>query len=502
MLRRALVLCIGITLLPSFSAAEILQIRPSTTLSRETGNNTSTARNFVTQANGNQGATNISKLDIHSLLYPASQTKIFAHLMLWFGQPEHMNVGYNSADPAQVKRQIDGVVMVWYGRNNAINQAAKLVMHEAELHPGFSFAIMVDNGAIRWNSCPDCGPKNALVQDLQYLEQTFFLSPAYFRVEGRPAVATFDIDKYYEIRWSVVRSELATDPLFMFQNETGFDHGQSDGAFSWSIPTTPDFGMQYLTDFYTSGLNSPGKQTWGVAYKGFNDKLAAWGMNRRMGQQCGQTWLQTFSKINSFYNSTNQLAAMQLVTWNDYEEGTEIESGIDNCVNISASLAGSSLQWKITARENTVDHYRVYISKDGQNLMPLADLPRGSRALDACSYSLAPRNYTFFVQAVGKPSIKNQISGPVDYVPNCSPPQASVVVGSAVRFTAHANSGDCSKGVASMGIYVNDTLKYVVRGSDLNTKLQLKPGNYKTTVQQWDYCGGSSFTIVPVTVPK
>ena len=22
---------------------------------------------------------------------------------------------------------------------------------------------------------------------------------------------------------------------------------------------------------------------------------------------------------------------MQLVTWNDYEEGTEIESGIDNC---------------------------------------------------------------------------------------------------------------------------------------------------------------------------
>ena len=106
-----------------------------------------------------------------------------------------------------------------------------------------------------------------------------------------------------------------------------------------------------------------------------------------MDQRCGQTWLQTFAKINSLYNSTNQLAAMQLVTWNDYEEGTEIESGIDNCVSVSAAMAGSSLQWKITGSENTIDHYRVYVSSDGQNLMPLADqtvghvCPRSVRVL-------------------------------------------------------------------------------------------------------------------------
>ena len=144
-----------------------LVITPTTTLSAETSNNTSAASGFVTQSNGNLGATNISKLDIHSLLYPAAQTKIFAHLVLWFGQANHINVGYSSTDPAQVKRQIsdmvsrgiDGVVMVWYGPNNAIDRAAKLVMHEAETHPGFTFAIMVDNGAIRWNSCPGCSPQ-------------------------------------------------------------------------------------------------------------------------------------------------------------------------------------------------------------------------------------------------------------------------------------------------------------------------------------------------------
>ena len=40
-----------------------------------------------------------------------------------------------------------------------------------------------------------------------------------------------------------------------------------------------------------------------------------------MGQQCGLTWLQTVARINSYYNSGNQLPILQLATWNDYEKG-------------------------------------------------------------------------------------------------------------------------------------------------------------------------------------
>src|SRR5439155_5872948 len=107
---------------------------------------------------------------------------------------------------------------------------------------------------------------------------------------------------------------------------------------------------------------APQEYTIGGVYKGFNDTLASWGSNRITGQQCGQTWLQTFAKVNSFYNSGKQLDALQLVTWNDYEEGTEIESGIDNCFSVSAKMSGTALQWNITGNENTIDHYVVYIS--------------------------------------------------------------------------------------------------------------------------------------------
>jgi hypothetical protein len=429
--RRSLSSILAVVLMTAVAGwAGNLTIVPTTTLSVQTRENTSAADSFGSQPNGNLGGANVSKLDVHALLYPASETKVFAHLMLWFGQHDHMDVGYSSTDPEQVRRQIsdmisrglDGVVMVWYGPHNGIDRAAQLVMHEAELHPGFTFAIMLDNGAIRWNACHSCDSQDTLIDDLQYVEQTYFSSPAYLRVNGRPVVTNFDIDLYYKVDWRAAKTAMASDPLFLFQNGSGFSHEVSDGAYSWDSATT-DYGMNYLTKFYGTGMGLPGKQTWGAAYKGFNDKLASWGLNRFMGQQCGQTWLQTFSKINSTFNSTNQLEAMQLVTWNDYEEGTEIESGIDNCVTVAAALSSNSLQWKVTGNDETIDHYTVYISSDDRNLMPLAERVTSSHSLDMCSYSLAAGDYTLFVQAVGKPMLTNQMSGAARYTPHCSSPE-------------------------------------------------------------------------------
>jgi hypothetical protein len=419
---------LAITLALSLATfATDLKIVPTTTLSAQTGNNTSASNAFDNQSNGNSGANNISKVDVHSLLYPGARTKIYAHLELWFGRSDHMNVGYSSTDPKQVKRQvndmisrgIDGIVMVWYGPNNSIDQAAKLVMNEAELHPGFTFAIMIDHGAILWNSCSGCNPQQALTAQLQYLEQTYFSSPAYLKSNGQPVITNFDIDLFYKIDWPKLKAQLATDPVFIFQNHSGFSHPVSNGAYSWVMPTTTDFGMSYLTDFLKTGKNFPKEEAWGAVYKGFNDTLASWGEHRIMKQQCGQTWLQTFSRINNIHDSTNQLPAMQLVTWNDYEEGTEIESGISNCVKVSASVSGSSLRWNATGDESTVDHYTVYASTDGKNLMPLQDESAGLSSLNLCSYSLPPDNYVFYVQAIGKPNLSNQISGAVQYTPHC-----------------------------------------------------------------------------------
>lgn len=81
-----------------------------------------------------------------------------------------------------------------------------------------------------------------------------------------------------------------------------------------------------------------------------------------------------------------------------------------------------------------------------------------------------------------------------------SSPQSGVTASSPVRYVASANTTTCSQGVASMGIYVDNVLKYVRSGSNLDALLPLNPGSYRTVVQAWDRCGHSSYTAIYVKV--
>ena len=409
------------------SSASLNSGSSNTAVSSLTTNNTSAANNFASQSNGNLGANNVSKLNIHSLLYPGAQTKVLAQLLLWFGQSDHMNVGYSSNDATQVQRQvedmisrgIDGVIVDWYGPNNAIDAATQLVMHEAEKHAGFSFAIMIDAGAIGSNGCNGCNAQQTLVSLMQYVEQHYFPSSAYLNVQGQPIITNFNIDYNYQVDWQAANAQLHTPPRFIFQDQGGFTHAMSDGSYSWIMPQIGDYGLGYLSSFYATGLEFSNLKTMGAAYKGFNDGLASWGSGRVMGQQCGATWLQTFSQVNSLFNQGRQLPYLQVVTWNDYEEGTEIESGIDSCFSLQASMNGNELQWSTAGYESNIDHYTIYSSTDGKSISKLTDLQAGIHSADLCSLGVQSGNYELFVQAVGKPSFANRLPKAVNYQGTC-----------------------------------------------------------------------------------
>jgi PKD repeat protein len=420
--------------------------KATTTLAAETGNNTSAADSFATQANGNIGAGNVSKVPTRSLLYPGSTAKIYAHFVPWFGFGDHMNVGYISNDTLQVQKQVndmvsrglDGAIIDWYGRGTAnqhfvsYDQASQTFMHQSELHAGFNFAIMHDAGALK--SCAatvGCDVTQTLIDDLNYLNVTYANSPAYLHSAGRPVVYFFGHEAY-TIDWTRVSAGVAGNPMFIFRNGSGFTKPQSSGAFSWVEPTTVSatnlMAINYLDNYYKTALSLPTKYSTGSGYKGFNDTLALWGTNRIVDQQCGQTWLQTIAEAGKFYSTTNQMPGIQLVTWNDYEEGTEIETGIDNCVTVSAGVAGTVVSWSITGQINTVDHFTMYASQDGANLMWLADAPTTATSMDLAQFNLNAGNYIIYVKATGKPSLTNKISAGVQLtVPN-QPPTAALSV--------------------------------------------------------------------------
>lgn len=82
-----------------------------------------------------------------------------------------------------------------------------------------------------------------------------------------------------------------------------------------------------------------------------------------------------------------------------------------------------------------------------------------------------------------------------------SSPVAGSKVTSPVHYVATATAPSCSKGVAAMGIYVDNKLVYTVHKNELNTEIKLAAGVENTVVQEWDKCGGpSTYTKVKLTV--
>lgn len=401
------------------AVAQQTSVPGTTTLQEQLANNTSAADSFKGTANGNVAAGNVSKVPISALMYRGATTKYLAAMQGWFGSSKHVSVGYRSDDRAQVRRQLldmrsrgfDGVSIAWYGSDpdETSNRTTQLVKSEAERIPGFVFALRVNQGAVKWYA-HGLPPTDALIRHLNYAADTYFTSPAYMRVNGRPVVFEFGLESL-NLDWNRIHSEVQGNPIWIFRNPSGFTRPFSAGAFAWG----PADKMEYLDEFYAKAVNQPNKIAVGNTFKGFDDHLADWGKNRVNDQRCGQTWLDTFGEIRRFYSANNQLPMVMVSTWNDYEEGSEIESGIDNCLSLSASVQGPILRWtpQGNGNENTINHYVVFASTDGDHLRPLAELRNNEHTLDLTRYSLAAGSYTLYVQAVGQPSIRNVMSNPV-----------------------------------------------------------------------------------------
>jgi hypothetical protein len=127
-----------------------------------------------------------------------------------------------------------------------------------------------------------------------------------------------------------------------------------------------------------------------------------------LAQDCGRTWLESFRILNEHYSAHQQIPFLQLVTWNDYEEGSALETGIASCVKIDARRTGQMLAVSLSHPE-TVDHLELY-EQAGPESFRLV----GRYAPSVTSIPLTePSSNPYFLKAVGKPFMQNVISPPI-----------------------------------------------------------------------------------------
>src|SRR5581483_11068752 len=392
----------------------------------------------------------ISNISIKQLMYPGWTGRVLCEYQPWFGMSTHASVGYNenasstvaAQDSFMINEGCDVNLIDFYGAFNS-NQTFNLATTSAAFadlasRAGFplKFGIMEDKGALTY-SCPTTNQaeaatvaclESALIADMDYINSNYASSGVYFTDGGQPVIFSFVTKQVWPILtptdwdtiWSAVKAhtDTYTAPFkYIHQFGSFSSSGYDNGRFAWVQPPAFSTAQQfwwgsnsnaspvYLDSFYAAAIAHPSQLAIGGIWKGFDDNNASWGGNRVIAQQCGQVLLNTAKEISKYYGGANpQLPYVQVITWNDYEEGTAVENGIDNCYTVNASISGNQLSWSLTASDSTyaspatIHHFTVYFADAGGNLYVAAtNIPATSSTLDL-SALVPPGTWTIYVE--------------------------------------------------------------------------------------------------------
>ena len=386
-------------------------------------------------------------------------------------------VGAQAADLEA--RHFDGGIMSWEGAGTSEDSATLLFQSWEDQHAcsgstcKLSYLIMYNGASMNYNVKSTGAPgtsgascsgltgtsyENCVIahirNDMCWMNGKHWGNVAYEKLNGRPVLQIFPDEGVISLTgpapsWADVWANIENwnndlpqncgaapynadngVPLIVFENSPGFTHQDSSGSAYWIEPAGtnlatdqfiynigPQGGSATLDSFLATSLAHPSELVWTNGFKGFNSIQAQWGPGRIMDQQCGQTWIDSLRESNNYYH--DGVSYLHVATWNDYNEGTEIETGIDNCYTVSADISRSSITWQLNtssanANLSTVSHIEIYDSPDGKNLTLLDT----QAAADSGSYSLSslsPGTHTLFVRMVGRNSILNRISTGVSY---------------------------------------------------------------------------------------
>ena len=165
-------------------------------------------------------------------------------------------------------------------------------------------------------------------------------SSAYLTYRDRPMIFIFQKGGHTD--WKRVREAMASwspQPLLLYKDLAPDKANVMDGFYAWVHPDHgwaksdgKDWGEGYLNYFYSKmSSRYHEKLAVGAAWPGFDDSKASWRRNRHIDPRCGQTFDDSLRVFRRYYNDSNPLPFLMVVTWNDYEEGTAIERGIPHC---------------------------------------------------------------------------------------------------------------------------------------------------------------------------
>jgi len=275
--------------------------------------------------------------------------KVLADYQPWFGDHQHIDVGYSTQDPSVLRKQIQeakdmgiyAFAVDWYGERQPFLDRTYALLQQVASENKFHVVLMYDETE------EDNG--RATDDALAAMEKAYrsYIGPnapghdAYVLYEGRPVIFVFP--KRGNTDWDRVREAVNSweqPPLLIYKDISPAKYARDfDGFYAWVHPGSrgwtadgSDWGEDYLQGFYKSVKSGyPDKLVVGTIWPGFDDSRASWGLNRRMDRRCGKTFEDTLHVFRQHNDPNRPMPFLLIATWNDYEEGTQIEDGVAHC---------------------------------------------------------------------------------------------------------------------------------------------------------------------------
>lgn len=224
---------------------------------------------------------------------------------------------------------IDGVIADWYGVHNVydyplIKRNTDSLFNQMS-KTGLQFAVCYEDATLRYvKSIGGIDTVQAAKEDFDYLQSNYFNSSNYIKINNQPLVLCFGPQVMKtQTQWQQTFSALSTKPrLLSLWYQGDVTGSQGSGEFSWVY-------SDYLTGLQNYYNNrAPFQSTaFGSAYPGFKDFYAqgGWGSNLFTLDHNGITTLQNTLNLAK----SSGLSNVQLITWNDFGEGTMIEPTLE-----------------------------------------------------------------------------------------------------------------------------------------------------------------------------
>lgn len=260
---------------------------------------------------------------------------------------------YDSSDPVVLEYHvllmklagIDGVVVDWYGSASimdyGINNQATVKLFQFTRKAGLKFSVCYEDQTVQHmidaNFIAAKDDISRARQEMSYLQNNFFSDPSYLRWQGRPVLLNFGPQHFLaNSNWEDIFSTFdnTNQPAF-FTEDNRLPAGT--GAFDWPpmwMSQAPGTGgvlsraalKSYLADFDQKSTAWPAAIS--SAFPRFHDIYQRAGVRNYwgyLGDRNGDTLRETLSR-----GLTNASPMVQVVTWNDFGEGTMVEPTQEN----------------------------------------------------------------------------------------------------------------------------------------------------------------------------